>query len=311
LDAVARKRDEITEIDNKLQQLLLKLEDKKALTRAGAIKSLFKFNDPSTMPHIVRALSDRSSKVRFMAALWLGKTSREEAIKPLIATLSDSDWDVRMTGARSLGDLILKHRKYPPDLVRQLIKRLKDQEGLVRIEATRVLGILLSGKGKCPPQIIKMLKDSDSLVRMEVAETISIIQDRTALPFLWRAIRDRSALVRRYVAGAIGVLGGKVDLKRLQQGLNLERSDKAKIGYYEALYLLGEDSVLTDILKFLDQQDYLLRATAANILCDVVADSSNVDIILPALKRAYKKEASINTKRTLRNCIREIGKLKK
>lgn len=308
---MARKRDEITEIDKKLQQLLLKLKDKNALTRAGAIKSLVKFNDPSIMPHIVRALTDRSPKVRFIAALWLGNSSRKEAIKPLIATLSDSNWNMRVTGTESLGNLILEHRKYPPELGNKLIKLLKDPEKLVRMEATRVLGILLSGKRKCPPQIIKMLKDSESLVRMEAAETISVIQDRTALPFLWRAIRDRSALVRRYVAAAIGALGSRVDLERLQRGLKLERSDKAKIGYYEALYLLGEDSVLTDILKFLDQQDYLLRASAANILCDVVADSNNVDIILPALKRAYKKEPSVNTKRTLRNCIREIGKSKK
>jgi HEAT repeat protein len=50
------------------------------------------------------------------------------------------------------------------------------------------------------------VRDSDELVRIEAAEALGTLPRRRAWPVLRRVLKDRSPLVRSYVAGAGGEL---------------------------------------------------------------------------------------------------------
>ena len=186
--------------------------------------------------------------------------------------------------------------------------RFSDHDPDVRMKVAERLGIQLAGSKKCPRALVKMLHDPNELVRIEVVDSLAAIGDRGVLPNLWMAIRDRSPLVRSYIAGAIGELGSKEDLKRLERKVGKERSRTAKLGYYQALYLLGKNEIFPTIVRFLRSKNYRLRCSTANILSEFIVDHSNYQSVLSALRKALTMESTVAAKSTFEACIRSIKK---
>lgn len=186
------------------------------------------------------------------------------------------------------------------------IGKLADSDNEVRMTAAESLGNLLTGK-KSPPRLIRSLQDPDELVRIEVCESLGAIGDRKALPALWRKMSDPSPLVRSYAAGAIGELGNNRDAAKLRKYLGLETSDTSRVGIYQALYRLGEHDVAEDVLSLLSKsRDYRVRCAAAGILSEIIADKSNASIILSALRKALRKEPTIAARSAIRAGIKRI-----
>lgn len=255
----------------RLSNLLGQLKEKGALARVHALESMVSIDHPSVFPEIVKALSDRNPNVRSTAADCLGALGNKEGVVPLISKLSDHSVEVRMRAAESLGDL-------------------------------------LADEKNSPSALIKGLQDPNELVRIAVAESLGAIGDRRALPALWKAIHDASPLVRSYIAAAIGELGDKEDVAKLEKELKKETSETAKIGFYSALYMLGQYDVLEEILRLLQSNDYRVRCATASTLSEVIADKSNAPLILRTLRKSLRQEPTIAAKSSIRSSIRSIGK---
>lgn len=187
-----------------------------------------------------------------------------------------------------------------------LVSRLENSDSEVRMMAASSLGDLLRGE-KSPPALVRKLQDPDELVRVETAESLGAIGDKKTLPALWKALDDSSALVRSYVAGAIGELGGRKNIARLENRLQKEKSDTARVGYYQALYKLGKRDVLDQLLRLLSEsKDYRVRCAAANILGDIVEDKNSARSIYTVLNKALRLEPTTAAKSTLRSNMRDI-----
>lgn len=239
------------------------------LDRVKAMERLVRKGDRGVVKDLLQALQDKSPIVRSAAAEFLGDLDEKVAITPLITTLRDRDSEVRSA-------------------------------------ATDSLGTLLSG-GQSPRQLIKMLEGRNELVRVAAAESLGAIGDRKALPALWRAINDRSPLVRSYIAGAIGSFGRAGDIPKLEQLLKKERSDTVKVGIYQALYESGRKNVLLPLISLLmDSNDYRVRIATSKILADVVLDKSNAPTILDALRSALKREETIAGRSSIRSSLRIV-----
>jgi HEAT repeat protein len=141
-----------------------------------------------------------------------------------------------------------------------------------------------------------------------VAESLGCIGDRRALPALWRAINDTSSLVRCYVAEAIGKLGSKKDVKKLEKALRHETSDAARIGFYQALYVQGQRDVLQPMLMLLQSNDYRVRCATANTLSEIIANKSDSLLALRTLRTALKQELTVAAKSSIRAAIRSLGR---
>lgn len=250
-------------------QLLEQLRAKKPLVRAGALEALAESDDPEAVASIIGALDDPSPTVRATAAECLGGMGRKEGVKPLLGKLSDRSVEVRLRAVESLG-------------------------------------ALLSG-GRCPRALIRSLRDPNELVRIEAAESLGAVGDRKALPSLWKALDDRSPLVRSYIAGAIGSVGGERDVARLEERLRRERSDTARLGFYQALHMLGRRGVLKDLLELLRSDDYRVRCAAANILSNVAADRADTPLVMSALRKALRSESTVAAKSSFRAGLRTLG----
>lgn len=253
-------------------QLVCWLREKGQNAKAGEIEACNKKKKYYLLAvEIIQCLESSNPWVRAAAAECLGSIGRKEAITPLCHALSDHFSEVRKAAAESLG-------------------------------------ILLTEKKHCPPALARKLQDPDELVRLHVAESLGSIGDKKSLPRLWKTIRDRSPLVRRYVVSAIGELGGKAELGRLQRELKNEKNDTTKLGYYTAIYNLGNKDILPALLALLKSKDYRVRCATANTLSEFTLNNSNASTILAELKRTLKGETTIAAKSALKECIGEIQK---
>lgn len=186
-----------------------------------------------------------------------------------------------------------------------LIKRLTSRTGEERMNAVRAMGVLLIGK-TASEALFKALRDKDELVRIETAEALGIIGDRHALPVLWNALNDRSPLVRRYSAIAIGNLGVKADAARLSMKYRQDRSSISRVGYLQALYVLGKRDALQRLLYLLEHRDYRIRCAAAHALECCSANSADAATAIESLRSRLKCESTIAARSSIRSSLRTI-----
>jgi HEAT repeat protein len=183
---------------------------------------------------------------------------------------------------------------------------LRDRSPLVRRAAAESLGVNCRGSRRAPSMLIRLLRDPHPIVRLEATESLGYIGDRRVLPKIWAAARGGHPLVRSYAAAAIGGLGRGPDRHRLERALKTESSNTARIGFYDALYRLGDKDRLFDIVALLRTQDYRVRCAAARTLSHFV-NRTNRGLILSALRLALASDHSMPAKEAFREGLRKIG----
>jgi HEAT repeat protein len=159
-----------------------------------------------------------------------------------------------------------------------------------------------------PQYLLDALTDRDELVRIQAAESIGIRKERRALVRLRKALSDRSALVRSYAAAAIGAIGDQADRPLLRRRLAREKSDAARVGLLEGLWLLKDRAVLDEALRLLDSNDYRVRCAAAHALAGTFVLSRNRDRIRAALRSRLGRENAKAVREALENAIRAVAR---
>src|SRR6266852_5224823 len=236
--------------------------------RIEVLVRLASSNPPAFMSALPGAFEDRSPAVRERAAALVTEHKLTEAV-PLVERL------------------------------------LKDKNHLVRHDAAACVGILGdSGSGR--PSLRALLSDESALVRAQAAESVGLLGDKDALPRLARLLGDRTPYVRSYAASAIGCLGGVAYLKRIREILENERSEQARSGMLEALFLLGERSVLREFLGLLESSDYHVRCGAANALEVMPLNSLEKQVALTALRKANREPLFVADSSTAKRVLRTL-----
>ncbi len=185
----------------KLEALLPLLGDKEAEVRAQAAKAIGegKPAEAGYYERLVPLLKDDSPRVRYFAAISLGKLGRKEAISPLSAMLEENNNQdsvlrhagiMGLAGSAGSGEAIVEAGEHSSPAVR-----------LATAVAMRKLG---------SEQVAMFLNDNDPLVVIEAARAIHDLPIESAMPKLAALITRSStddALLRR-VLNANYRLGG-------------------------------------------------------------------------------------------------------
>lgn len=198
-----------------LMKALEKDEDEKV--RLSSVWALGVFQDPQSVPSLVKALEDKSPEIRWRSAYVLGrigkdaaesvfplsKRAREDAemwvrlhsvyalhrigdlggVRALGDAATDKDFQIRKNAVLALGEI--QGRKAVPDL----LKAARDEQALIRRIAVCMLGLLED------PQAIPTLKDAlqhdpDKNVRANAAWAMSLFKKKDVVPFLIEALSD-------------------------------------------------------------------------------------------------------------------------
>jgi HEAT repeat protein len=135
------------------------------------------------------------------------------------------------------------------------------------------------------------------------------LEDQRALPKIVPLLSDKDPVVRSYAASTVGTLGGSAYLKDIHRALVKEKDELARVGFYEALFLLGEPDVLPEMLKLLESSDYHVRCSVANSLEVMPLTTSDVHLAVTALLAASRKPCAVADQTTTTRVLKAFGNL--
>ena len=107
------------------------------------------------------------------------------------------------------------------------------------------------------------------MVRIAAIESLAQIEDIRSIPEIEICLKDQDPLVRAYAAIGLAELGCDECLPRISNALAAERDDAAAVGFLVAMYMLGDEAKLPELLALLSSSQYRVRCFGANSLLDL------------------------------------------
>jgi HEAT repeat protein len=208
--------------------------------RLRAAERIGYLGEESSIPPLMKALSDEILDVRLAAALSLARLGCGGAVIPIIKALDLPGEISQRRIAEILAVLgeqaeeplikILHDRTLGPSAlciairtagllhlrgaVRPLERLVDHTDEEVRINAIRTLGSL--GDASCAPKLAAIRDDSSWEVRSAVMDALGRLQDHSSIPLLSESLGDPEWWVRYHAAGSLQRLG-KQGLEALKQ----------------------------------------------------------------------------------------------
>ena len=176
--------------------------DQSEKVRAASITGLGATGVPSNAPIVATRLSqDKSLMVRKSAAYALGKLKSQESSSALRAALHDKDPEVRSAVVVALGEY------GDPADIEALTSALSDTASFVQEQAARALGRFGRSSASAVPTLIRLLSGNGPHgVRLHAAIALGQIGERSALPALMAASRDRDPYLSKAAMEAVKLI---------------------------------------------------------------------------------------------------------
>ena len=203
-------------------------------------------------------LHERRAWRRAAAAYALGDMVSVNAVPALLATLDDSDRDVRAAAARSLG------RIADPRAVQPLVGALARGRVPHGIAAHALLG---TGGAALGP-LRALLKDQDADVRAVALELVGLLGDAGDAELVGERLRDTSAEVRAKAARALGRLGAGEGTAQLRAALD-DRIGFVRATAAAALGLIGDRAAVPALLALAREDSFDAAQAAAKALARI------------------------------------------
>ena len=308
------------------------LRDSDRAVREAAIGALTAIGEPS-VPVLGLCLSDPQVTVQEAASTVLASIADERVLTPLIDSLKNSDWIVRMQAVRALGRI--KDRTS----IRQLIPLLQDkvkavreetstalaaigeaalpalqeatthEEWLVRLHAVEALGKTKSAYA-VEPLLTLLFNDHDSAVREDAVRALGEIRDPQAVEYLFTVMKEPELRVLAIEAlGRIGDRRAVPTLLDAAKGTNQPEGMRtisgcgdqwteglmAQAAAVRALGLIKDDRALHTLVAAL--RSTFTRAEAAAALAQF--GSKAIPLLLPLLADSQDENVRYHVKETL------------
>ena len=186
------------------------LRDSDRAVREAAIGALTAIGEPS-VPALGLCLSDPQLGVQEAASAVLAVIADERVLDPLIASLRNRDWIVRMHAAKALG------RIKDSGSIEPLIPLLQDKVKAVREEVTTALAAIGDA---AIPSLLEALTHVEWLVRLHAIEALGKTRSPAAVePLLSVLFNDQDTAIREDAVRALGMIGDPRALDFLQVAL--------------------------------------------------------------------------------------------
>jgi hypothetical protein len=194
----------------------------------------------------------------------------------------------------------------------QIVAELaQDRSPLIRGLVAKALFDYPNGSSKSI--LLKLSKDKDDLVRVEAADSLKAHVDNVVYTrLLQMAEQDYYYLVRAYAVCSLSVIRVGLESKSLstfvEERLNKERHIINKIMCTEALYRLGQDDALVQLMDFFKSRNYKNQCAVIHSLTDVLS-KKNYGVINDFVRDLSSKDLPISIRSTLENLQDDLRKL--
>jgi len=159
-----------------------------------------------------------------------------------------------------------KPKEEMPARVREQVEKLKDPDSGARLDAAVSLGMI--GHVSAVPYLAKALHDKSINVRGSAAVALGEIGHVSAVPHLAKALQDSAEGVRVNVAWALGEIKHESAVPYLAKAL---RHPNSSVRFYAAktLWGIGHECTIPHLAKALQDKDTNVRLLAANALVNI------------------------------------------
>lgn len=235
---------------DRTENLIVQLKSFNRNIRAQAAESLGSSGDRRAAKHLVAALKDEDSDVRFKSSEaldrlgWKAKNENEQQLY----FIAKKDWN--------------RFSKINPVTMKELIRVMNDDDPQVR---KKVIETLSKIENPVVEPLAAALRDDNDRVRTKAAEALIEISGIGVTQAFIVALTDRNPYTREIAAQALGRTGDSSAIKILIAALN-DTNWKVRENAAEALGIIGDSDVIGPLIKALEDEDSDVRLCAAEAL---------------------------------------------
>jgi HEAT repeat protein len=164
-------------------------------TRAAAVAGQVRAED---VPALIAALQGAEPDARWWAVFALAHVPGEAATTALLQAAADPDENVRAVVLHALG------KRGRSEAITPLLFALNEGDYLARLASDALIQI---GAPAVPALMDVLRQDAQPRVRAMTARALAAIADPSAIPALFAALEDESALVQHYAGEGLEKLG--------------------------------------------------------------------------------------------------------
>jgi len=269
--------------------------------------------EENKLEELVKKLKNKKVALRCWAAWALGKMGEKagKVIPALIEALKDENTDVRSTVVLAFGNMGEK-------AIPALIEASKDKDANVRSKVVRALERMDDKAGKGMPVLIEALNDKNWVVRMKAAQALGAMGEiaKKAVSVLIEALNDENASARSAAAWALGMKGEKAKksaIHALKLQISKEKDKDTK--FQHALSLIrveGKEGEGTGVIEKMKKRGELNMAQIFSYerLCQKLAIKQNINTTtkkIQSITQLGETQIDSNEKQEL---IKQISELK-
>jgi HEAT repeat protein/beta-lactamase regulating signal transducer with metallopeptidase domain len=240
-----------------IRALLEAVRDPDLEVRRAAIRSLGRYEDPSTAPAFREALRDPDPEIRTIAIEALAEFKDRSSVGAIAAALRDENVEVRRAAADALDDLPAASART------ELIAALRDPDGDVRESVISALARLKDPAAT--DALIAAMKDPKPDVRARAIEALHELELPTPPPALLDALRDPSPAVRHQAAHAVGHYQDARAVPTLRAMIE-DPNAEVREAAVEALSEIRTEAAIEALMGALKSKDPKVRRAAADAL---------------------------------------------
>jgi HEAT repeats len=248
-----------SQLDERQREALADLLGRYARATRGAThdRIVEYFEREGTVAHEIAVMRDaRAGWRRAAAAFRLGDIGPASAAPALIAALHDSDRDVRIAAARSLG------RLRAPEAAQELLAAAAER----RVPPSLVGWSLLQIGAPVLPRLTPLLQSDSEFARRGVVQLVGLLGGPAEAMAVQERLTDASPVVRAHAARALGRIGGRRNLDALREA-TWDRAPAVRAAAAEALgQLRDRDSLSMLAARATGDQFDVARACARAIV---------------------------------------------
>lgn len=176
--------------------------------------------------------------------------------------------------------------------------------------------LLIDHTTKQAVEILKMLSnDNDATVRASAYDNMWVFETQDFDGILRNAVaNEKDGTARSYAIFSLYDLysengcdtAGLIDF--MHKLYRTEKDRRCKLQYLRNFYLSGETDKLSEIIAYLEDEDYRMRITAVNTISEI-RNKGNNDVLLSALKNRLKAENSEAVKASIKKFVNEVEEI--
>ena len=224
------------------EKITEKLKDPDNNVKWYALRALERINDPKTFPALLPLLKCRDDGIKQKVIQTLSALRFSEAVPDIsVLLLQPGAREIKFSALQALGYLLPGY--YGPDKERQaglLEKNINDPDRLFKVTALAAYSRALGANPALKQKLYEVsVKDSNKIMKETSAEilknfykqdfrtllhsieisALGKLKDKTVVPVLLSAAKDRDPLTRRAVMESFGCLNDKKYLPALYEGM--------------------------------------------------------------------------------------------